>query len=254
MGGGAPCSPDRGGRPRVVVRVIPGNKKLTGAIPGPDVWSAPCTYEAENRAAAPGGRIEEAMRGIRPRTGAHVLDTGCGTGFHLPHFAVEARWVTGVEPQRLAEAARARVRTLPDATVHTGVAQRLPAADASVDVTHARWASFFGPGCEPGLVEADRVMRRGGAAFVIDNGAARSAFGGWFRRSLPSHGPSAVERFRSGRGFTRRSVDTGRWFESRADFEAVARIEFPPGPARGIVDGHRGPEVDHAVNLWWRGY
>lgn len=125
MGGGAPCSPDRGGRPRVVVRVIPGNKKLTGAIPGPDVWSAPCTYEAENRAAAPGGRIEEAMRGIRPRTGAHVLDTGCGTGFHLPRFAVEARWVTGVEPQRLAEAARARVRTLPDATVHTGVAQRL---------------------------------------------------------------------------------------------------------------------------------
>ena len=68
-----------------------------------------------------------------------------------------------------------------------------------VDVAHARWAYFFGPGCEPGLAELDRVVRRGGAAFVIDNDATRSTFGGWFRRALPRYDPVAVERFWPGR-------------------------------------------------------
>ena len=43
---------------------------------------------------------------------------------------------------------------------------RCPLPDASVDVVHARWAYFFGPGCEPGLAELDRVVRRGGTALV----------------------------------------------------------------------------------------
>ena len=61
---------------------------------------------------------------------------------------------------------------------------------------HARWASFFGPGpgCEPGLAELDRVLRRGGTAFVIDNDASRSTFGAWFRRSLPRRDQQAVRR------------------------------------------------------------
>ncbi len=146
------------------------------------------------------------------------------------------------------------MRALPNITVHTGVAQRLPVADASVDVAHARWAYFFGPGCEPGLAELERVVRRGGVAFVIDNDATRGTFGDWFRRSLPSYDPLAVERFWSGHGFTRRSVDMGWRFERRADFEAVVRIEFPPDLAQEIIDGHRGLEVDYAVNLWWREY
>ena len=50
---------------------------------------------------------------------------------------------------------------------------------------HARWAYFFGPGCEPGLAELDRVMRPGSRAFVIDNDPTRSTFGDWFRRGYP---------------------------------------------------------------------
>ena len=69
--------------------------------------------------------------------------------------------------------------------MHQGTAQAIPLPDASVDVVHARWAYFFGPGCEPGLAELDRVVRRGGTAFVIDNDASRSTFGGWFRQRLP---------------------------------------------------------------------
>ena len=80
-------------------------------------------------------------------------------------------------------------------------------ADASVDVAQARWAYFFGPGCEPGLAELERVVRRGGAAFVVDNDATRSTFGAWFRRGYPKVDPDAVERFWSRHGWQRERPD-----------------------------------------------
>jgi ubiquinone/menaquinone biosynthesis C-methylase UbiE len=228
---------------------------LAGAIPSPNIWGAPSTYELENRAADPDGVIEAAIRQVRDWAGGHILDVGCGTGFHLPRFAATAAKVTGVEPHRLLAAqARRRVRDLPRATVREGVAQRLPVPDASVDVAHARWAYFFGPGCEPGLAELDRVIRRGGAAFVIDNDATRSTFGGWFRRLAPRYDPAAVERFWSTRGFSRQPLQICWRFERRTDLAAVARIEFPPGLADELLADHDGLVVDYAVNLWWKRY
>ncbi|GAA3764605.1 SAM-dependent methyltransferase [Spinactinospora alkalitolerans] len=231
------------------------NSAVSGAIPSPNIWNSPQVYELENRAVDPDGVIEAAMREIRGWDGAHVLDIGCGTGFHLPRFAERARWVTGVEPHaELAGVAGARTHGLANVTVRTGVAQRLPVADASVEVVHARWAYFFGPGCEPGLAELRRVVRRGGVAFVIDNDATRSTFGGWFRRFLPRYDPAAVERFWAAQGFERRPLEM-RWrFRRREDFEAVVRIEFSPELAEEVVSAHPGLEVDYAVNLWWREY
>lgn len=182
-----------------------------------------------------------------------VLDVGCGTGFHLPRFATTAAEVVGVEPHPdLVAIARRRTRRLAHVRVEQGTAQALPLPDASVDVVHARWAYFFGPGSEPGLAELDRVVRRGGTAFVIDNDPTRSTFGGWFRRGYPDVDPAAVERFWSGRGWTRDPV-LMRWsFGSRADLEAVVRIEFAPATAEQILGEHAGTEVDYAVNLWSR--
>ncbi|QVQ50969.1 class I SAM-dependent methyltransferase [Spiractinospora alimapuensis] len=203
----------------------------------------------------PDGVLTSAMREIRPWDAGHVVDIGCGTGFHLPLFAHTAYNVTGVEPHSaLASAARTRVARMGNVAVHTGVAQELPVANASVDVAHARWAYFFGPGCEPGLAELRRVMRRGGVAFVIDNDASRSTFGSWFRRFLPDYRPDRVERFWGTQGFQRRSLDIRWQFESRADFESVVRIEFPPRLAAEIIAAHPGLGVDYAVNLWWREY
>ncbi|PSK90877.1 ubiquinone/menaquinone biosynthesis C-methylase UbiE [Murinocardiopsis flavida] len=229
--------------------------RIPGTIPSPNIWSNPRVYELENNAVDPDRVIETAMRGVRGWGGADVLDIGCGTGFHLPWFAAEARRVVGVEPhEALAGAARARTRDLANVRVRTGTAQDLPLPAASVDVAHARWAYFFGPGCEPGLAELDRVMRRGGVAFVIDNDATRGTFGGWFRRFLPRYDPAGVERFWSARGFTRVPLDMRWLFERRADFEAVVRIEFTAGLAEEIIAAHSGVEVDYAVNLWWREY
>lgn len=224
-----------------------------GARPSPNIWHHTATYEIENRAVDPDGSLAAAMRGVDDWVGRTVLDVGCGTGFHLPWFAETAATVIGVEPHGdLVALARRRTRRLPNVTVHQGTAQALPVPDASVDVVHARWAYFFGPGCEPGLAELDRVVRRGGTAYVIDNDPTRSTFGSWFRRGYPDVDPETVERFWSVRGWTRVPVDL-RWsFSSRADLEAVVRIEFTREVADEVLAGHTGTEVDYAVNLWWR--
>jgi SAM-dependent methyltransferase len=224
---------------------------LPGVIRSPNIWGSPQVYEVENRGVDPDGVIEAAMASIRPWDGAVVLDVGCGTGFHLPRFAVTAAKVIGVEPHLpLAALARRRTVGTPQVEVRSGTAQALPVPDASVDVVHARWAYFFGPGCEPGLRELSRVVRRGGAAFVIDNDATRSTFGSWFRRALPDYDSLAVERFWAMHGWRRTSLDI-RWeFADRADFEAVVRIEFAPQLAERVLAEHAGTSVDYAVNLF----
>lgn len=224
-----------------------------GARPSPNIWHHTATYEIENRAVDPDGALAAAMLAVDDWAGRTVLDLGCGTGFHLPWFAETAGRVIGVEPHGdLVALARRRTRRLENVAVHQGAAQSLPLPDASVDVVHARWAYFFGPGCEPGLAELDRVVRRGGTAYVIDNDPTRSTFGSWFRRGYPEVDPTAVERFWSGRGWTRVPVEM-RWsFGSRADLEAVVRIEFARDVADEVLAGHTGTEVDYAVNLWWR--
>jgi SAM-dependent methyltransferase len=221
------------------------------ARPSPNIWQHPATYEVENAAVDPDGVLEAAMASLASWAGRTVLDIGCGTGFHLPRFAATAGRVIGVEPHpSLAALARRRTRRLPHVEVREGLAESLPVPDASVDVVHARWAYFFGPGCEPGLAELDRVVRRGGTAFVIDNDPTRSTFGAWFREGYPSVDPDAVERFWSLRGWRRDPLDI-RWeFGSRADFESVVGIELPTAVAERVVATYAGTTVDYAVNLW----
>ena len=229
---------------------------MSGAIPSPNIWDSPEVYEVENLGVDRAWVIESAMRRIADWAGRDVVDIGCGSGFHLPRFAATARSVVGVEPHApLANLARQRISRMPHARVIEASADALPVTDHSFDIAHARWAYFFGPGCEPGLDELERVMRPGGTAYVIDNDATRSTFGAWFRRALPAYDAQAVERFWQRRGWKRERLDI-RWdFDSRADFEAVVRIEFAPAQADLILAEH--PEatgVDYAVNLWWRQY
>lgn len=248
---------------------------LPGSVPSPNIWHHPATYEVENRAADPHGRIEAAMAAVLDSAdgadgggagwaGRDVLDLGCGTGFHLPRWARGgARTVVGVEPHPdLARHAARRTRRIGAVTVTTGTAQALPLPDSSVDVVHVRWAYFFGPGSEPGLRELTRVLRPGGTAFVVDNDGTRSTFGRWFREGFPTVDPAAVERFWSDHGWSRQPLDMGWRFASYADLEAVVRLELPATVARRALAEHAaatrpGPpslEVDYAVNLFHRAF
>ena len=227
-----------------------------GTVPSPNIWRHPETYELENTAFDRSGRVEAAMREVLGGAGwrgLDVLDLGCGAGFHLPRFTDSARQVFGVEPHPgLVAVAARRTSRLGNVTVLRGTAQEVPLPPASVDVVHARWAYFFGPGCEPGLAELDRVMRRGGTAFVVDNDTSRSTFGAWFRRGYPKVRAEEVERFWSTHGWQRLPIDAEWTFSTRAELESVVRIEFDATVADEVLAGHEGTEVDYAVNLWWR--
>ncbi|MEV7008325.1 class I SAM-dependent methyltransferase [Streptosporangium sp. NPDC051022] len=226
---------------------------MKGAIPSPNIWNTPQTYELENRAVDPEGRVEAAMAAIRPPAAATVLDIGCGTGYHLPSLSATAARVIGVEPHDdLVQLARRRCRALPNVEVHRATAQDLPLPDASVDVAVARWAYFFGPGCEPGLAELSRVVRRGGTAFVIDLDATRGAFGRWFSRSVPSYSAKAVEDFWARQGWRRDPLDLRMVFERRADLEAVLRIEFTPAVAGQAIAETPGLEIAYPNVLRWK--
>ncbi len=47
-------------------------------------------------------------------------------------------------------------------------------------------------------------------------------------------------------------LDVDWRFESRADLEAVVRIELSAEVADAVLAEHTGTTVDYAVNLWWR--
>jgi len=230
---------------------------VTGPIPSPNIWNDPEIYEIENTALDRPRRIEAALAAHRPVDGARVLDLGCGSGFHLQRWAeLGAARVVGAEPHPpLTALARARVETLPAAarariSVVAAGAEALPLPDGSIDVMHARWAYFFGSGCEPGLAELERVMAPGGLACVVDNDlTVRSTFGDWFVAAYPAYDPAATERFWRRQGWARESLLVTWEFERRADLEAVVRIEFPPVAAERILAAHPTPTADYAVVL-----
>lgn len=206
--------------------------------PSPNIWRWPDIYERENRAHDADGTLWAAVTAAAPLDGDDMVDIGCGDGFHLPAFAARAATVVGVEPHPpTRERAQRRVAGHPRIRVIAGTAARLPLPDASADVLHARTAYFFGPGCEPGLREADRVLRPGGRLVVVDLDGAAAPYGDWLCADNPGYDPRRVEEFFAAEGFRSRTV-TSRWsFDRRADLEAVLRIEFSrPVAARAIAE------------------
>jgi SAM-dependent methyltransferase len=205
-------------------------------VPSPNIWHWPDVYEQENRAQDAAGAIWAALREVTDWAGADVIDIGCGTGFHLPMFAATAHAVVGVEPHPpLVRRARDRVAELPGVRVVEAGAERVPLPDASADLVHARTAYFFGPGCEPGLVEADRLLRPNGVLAIVDLDVSRPPYGNWLRADVPHYDPAAVERFFDRHGFTLRRVDTEWRFPDRASLEAALGIEFSAPVARRAI-------------------
>ncbi|MBD0323570.1 MAG: class I SAM-dependent methyltransferase [Aldersonia sp.] len=181
----------------------------------------------ENRAQDPDGAVFAVLRELCDWAGREVVDVGCGAGFHLPSFAGDAKSVVGVEPHPpLVRAARDRVGAAPHVRVLQASADALPLPDAAADMVHARTAYFFGPGCEPGITEALRVLRPGGTLVIVDLDATAHPYGRWMRASAPEYDQVATEAFFRRAGFDLRRVDT-RWvFEDRYSLRSVLDIEF----------------------------
>lgn len=226
-------------------------------VPSPNIWYYPEVYEQENQAQDADGEIWRALAEECDWSGRDVVDVGCGDGFHLPRFARTARSVLGVEPHEpLVRRARLRVAGFAGVEVRRGSAQRLPLRDGSVDLVHARTAYFFGPGCEPGLREADRVLRQGGTLAIVDLDASAGPYGGWMRADLPHYDPVAVENFFAAQGFGRRRVSARWWFADLAACEAVLKIEFSARVAtRAVAEVARtnpDPAAGYTVPVGYR--
>jgi SAM-dependent methyltransferase len=210
-------------------------------VPSPNIWHWPELYEIENHAQDIDGEIWRVLGEQCDWTGLDVLDLGCGDGFHLPRFAGTARTVVGVEPHLpLVRRARLRVADLATVDVLSGSAQRIPLDDSSVDVVHARTAYFFGPGCEPGLQEADRVLRPGGVLAIVDLDGRCPPYGDWLRADLPKYDPAKIDAFFAAEGFDSREVATVWRFDDRKSLEAVLRIEFSAPVAQRAINNVPG--------------
>lgn len=228
---------------------------LPGVHLSPNIQDAPDTYEIENAAADPDRHIETAMAAIAQWHNRIVLDLGAGTGYHIERFHNTAAHVVAMEPNdasRLRAMRRVAALGLLHASVMTGSAERILLPDASVDVVHARFAYFFGPGCEPGLAELARVIRPRGTAFIIDNDLRTGDFARWLRLLPWVDDPSVVEDFWSAHGFTLRRIASEWRFKCRADLEAVVRIEFPSEAAERILRAHEGTRVEYHYCLYYR--
>jgi ubiquinone/menaquinone biosynthesis C-methylase UbiE len=232
---------------------------LPGVHLAPNIQDAPDVYELENQAADPDGKIEAAMLQIASWQDKLVLDLGAGTGYHLPHFAKNARHVIGVEPHggsRLRMMRRIADLGLENVSVLRGSAEKTGLQDHSVAVCHARFAYFFAPNCLPGLGELQRIMEPGGTAFVIDNDLANGTFANWLSRSANWQNVNAqiVESFWAEQGFTLTRIASEWRFENRADLEAVVRNNFAPQLADAILVEHTGVRVDYHYCLYHRRY
>ncbi len=198
----------------------------------PNIGGHPAVYEIENQALDRAGHVLDAMRALAPWAGRTLIDLGCGTGYWLPGYAREAARVAGVEPDpALRDRASARIGGLPAISVIAGSAERMGLPTGSADIIHARFAYFFGPGADAGLAEALRVLRPGGTLVVVDNDYRWGEFAGLLAAAAanpPQQTGQAVDAWWRERGAARHEVRSEWRFTSRAELEAVLRIEFPP--------------------------
>ena len=248
------ANPDRARSSGLVSAPLPSHSWLPGVHPAPNIQGDPDVYEIENEAVDPPQHLEAAMRAVLDWKGRDVLDLGAGTGFHVPRFAAEARHVYAVEPEDTARiramerCARVGIR---NASVLVGSAAQIPLRDASVDLVHARFAYFWGPGCEPGLAELKRVLRPGGAAFIIDNELRTGCFAEWLRRAGGwPRDPDEIDGFWARHGFSKTVIRSEWRFTRRTDLERVVRLEFPSA-ARDLLASHGGLAVDYDFALFW---
>jgi SAM-dependent methyltransferase len=230
-------------------------------VPAPNLGRHPDIYELENEALARDGRLDAALQRIAPWAGRRLLDVGCGSGFWLPRYAVRAGSVRGVEPDPALRArADERVAGLSGCTVHAGSAEHLGVPDASVDVAHARFAYFFGPGAEAGLAAIRRALASGGVFVAIDNAWTDGAppAGGpfdfeWLLRHATggnaSIDPAATAAWWAARGAERVEVRAG-WQAPDADtLTRILGIEFPAATVSAFRARHCGASVEMTLAL-----
>ena len=228
--------------------------QIPGFLRSPNISGDWRLYEVENRAADPEHSIETAMARIAPWRDKVLIDVGAGTGYHLERFHRDAAHVIAVEPDptlRIELMQRIAANQLVRTSVIGASAAAIPLSDDSVDIAHARFAYFFGPGSEPGIAELERILKPGGTIFIVDNDLRTGTFASWIQEAYgrDHDDPDEIEGFWQAQGFAIERLASCWRFENRDDLERVVHLEFPAEHAEHFVAAHDGLEIDYNLLL-----
>jgi len=223
----------------------------------PNIHSNSDIYEIENLACDPERKIENFIESVFDLENKNILDIGCGTGFHLPYYADIASHVFGVEPfdvNRLKGMERVVRGGFENISLLKGTAESLSINSGLIDFAYARFAYFWGEGCEKGIDEVFRVLKSGGSFLMIDNNLERGTFGQWVKKSFQHSDDkqSTVDHFWASMGFHLKTIDSEWCFKCREDLENVIRIEFAKDMADEIIEGYQGNSIDYSFNLYYK--
>ena len=124
----------------------------------------------------------------RQLAGLHgdVIEIGAGNGLNFAHYPPEVTRILALEPEpRLRELARAAAARCGSAVeVVDGVADRLPAEDASMDAAVTTLVLCSVPDPASALAEIRRVLRPGGQLRFLEHVASGSSLTAGIQRAL----------------------------------------------------------------------
>jgi ubiquinone/menaquinone biosynthesis C-methylase UbiE len=123
------------------------------------------------------GGMADHRRRLLDGLSGEVIEVGAGSGLNFPHYPPEVTRVLAVEPDPYlrahAEHAANQVKT--PIEVVDGIADELPAADASFDVAVASLVLCSVPDQHRALRETHRVLRSGGRLRFLEHVRGESA-------------------------------------------------------------------------------
>lgn len=229
-----------------------------GAHTSPNIQSDSEIYELENLSCDPENLIEQFLEETFNWQGKHVLDIGCGTGFHLPYFAKKVEHVFGVEPHdesRIKAMKRVSGLEATNISILKGTAEALTLKSDSIDFAVSRFAYFWGDErCEAGLEEVARVLKPNGAFVMIDNNLEDGTFRSWVKEAFnfSDSKQSEVNAFWKSNGFSLKEIRSEWRFETRSDLERVLYIEFSEEMYKKIISTHQGTNISYTFNLFYK--